>query len=68
MMELTIGLATIFHRYHFVLEEPDGEVSLIPFVSEWHGADRNSAQLRVHEGFLRKPECVHVGMQRRGTF
>ncbi|KIP10209.1 hypothetical protein PHLGIDRAFT_499161 [Phlebiopsis gigantea 11061_1 CR5-6] len=48
LIELTIGIATIFHRYHIVLEDPNGE-------------------LPVHEGFLRKPECVHIGMKRRGA-
>ncbi|EKM55699.1 uncharacterized protein PHACADRAFT_256510 [Phanerochaete carnosa HHB-10118-sp] len=45
-MEMTICIATIFHRYRVVLASPD-------------------QQLECHEGLVRKPNSVPVGMRRR---
>ena len=68
MMELTINIATIFHRYHFVLEDPNQDVCQIIIIYKRHlltGAWLT--QLPTHEGFLRKPERVHVGLKRRSA-
>ncbi|KIP04788.1 hypothetical protein PHLGIDRAFT_75338 [Phlebiopsis gigantea 11061_1 CR5-6] len=49
MMELTICIATVFHRFDLALEDPNGK----------------ARTLKVYDAFLRKPASVFVGMKRR---
>ena len=68
-MELLVIVASIFRRYHFVLEDPDMEVRL-PLSSAAPSSKGSPifvvfAKLGTREGFLRKPVECRVGMKRR---
>ena len=66
-LELLVIVASIFRRYHFVLEDPDMEVrpltrSIAPTITAIYPP---LSQLATREGFLRKPVECKVGMRRR---
>ena len=62
-LELLVIVASIFRRYHFVLEDPDMEVRpLVRFIAR---CSLSLSQLATREGFLRKPVECKVGMRRR---
>ena len=64
MMELFIIIASIFRRYHFVLEDPKQEVRC-PFVIVIIEVISGFQRLDIKEGFLRKPVACRAGIQLR---
>lgn len=67
MMELFIIIASVFRRYHFVLEDPNQEVcgSLLILITDVID-DLRWQRIDTKEGFLRKPVACRVGIQLRG--
>ena len=66
-MELLVIVASIFRRYHFVLEDPSAQVSsdVACFTSHGCRCANPACKLDTREGFLRKPVECKVGMKRR---
>ena len=64
-MELLVIVASIFRRYHFVLENPDAAVGYFPCIFGGSSHADFLVQLETREGFLRKPVDCKVGMKRR---
>ena len=66
-MELLVIVASIFRRYHFVLEDPSAQVSSDAAYFTYHGCRcvNSALKLETREGFLRKPVECKIGMKRR---